>query len=171
MQTSTRTHETRLTQAGVYARLYGGLVAALALAATVAIVWLFVRTGAGRIDVAESDALLATALVLAIPPAWFVWIAMGDTWDDAGPPAITSTPRRVGRLMASPVALPLWVWLTLTATAAGLPFAAIAMALLGSVVALRVLVALLRWLVRPILRRPIPAPAVGHNSASERHPS
>lgn len=171
MQTSTPAQETRWTQARARGRLLGGLVAATALATMIAVAWLFVRTQAGRHDATELDALLAAAFLLAVPPAWFVWIATGDAGAGGGPAVVTSSGLRVGRLMVSPVALPLWAWLALVASAAGQPLAAVAIALLGAVVALRGVAALVRWLVRPVPRKSVPTPEVSRPRPSERYPS
>ncbi len=155
-QTSTRVRETRLAQARASLHVVAGLVVAMTLAATIAVVWLFVRTGFGRTDAAASDALLGAALVLAVPPAWFAWIVMGTAPSGVETAALADRARRWGRLMGRPVALPIWGWLGLVGAAAGSPLAALVCAIAGLIVAIRGLVSLVRWVIgptEPALRR------------------
>lgn len=113
------------------------LVAALCASALVAIAWLLARTGAGRLDPEERDAVVAFALWAAAAPAWTAWQwrmlhAHGSTFG-ARRTGAGAVPRLEGRrrlvwLLLHPVTVPAWGWLTLTAAIPG-PLALVAVPL------------------------------------------
>lgn len=127
------------------------LLAALSVAGVIAMAWLLLRTGAGRDDVSEFDAILAAAVVLAVPPAWFVRFALatadGGTAGQraAGLEVEGARRQRTLRVALHPLSLPAWWWLAALAAAAGAQLGAVALALTGGAVALGAAASLLRW--------------------------
>lgn len=104
------------------------LLLMLVVALVVALVWLLLRTQAGRYDVADNDALAAAALIGATVPAWAAWQAArlylrGATTGQARRGlAVEGAPwRRVVRMLPHPVSAPLWGWLMVTALIAKAP--------------------------------------------------
>ncbi|MSQ29983.1 MAG: hypothetical protein EXR68_05810 [Dehalococcoidia bacterium] len=102
----------------------GTLVAALCASGLVATVWLLVRTGAGRLDPSEGDAVIALALWAAVAPAWTAWqwralrahgASVGVRRAGAAGALRLQGRRRLVWLLVHPVAVPAWAWLTLTA--------------------------------------------------------
>ncbi|MEX2229519.1 MAG: RDD family protein [Dehalococcoidia bacterium] len=103
------------------------LTAALAVAAAalLATLWLLVRTGRGREDATSGDSLVATALVLAAPPAWAAWQLVrvrrgaGTAGQARVSLAVTAHRRSVPstrtaatlRLLWHPLAVTAWLWL------------------------------------------------------------
>ncbi len=117
---STRaTRSARLRAAGIDV---GSALLVAAAAVALATAWLLLRTATGRDDVASVDAMLVVSFVAATVPAWAAWLIAG-VWQDATTPgqrranlAVTSDPdshrgasqRRLLRLAAHPLSLPLW---------------------------------------------------------------
>ena len=119
------------------------------------VVWLFVRSSGGAVDIDVRDAQIATAIVLAMPPAWLAWFARGvlsgRTWGQsrAGLLVEGTGPRRALRFAVHPLAAPIWTWLTLVLLAAGQLLPAIATTIVLGAVLLGGLVSLLGWVFRP----------------------
>lgn len=131
------TRSARLRAAGIDV---GSALFVAAVAVVLATAWLLLRTAIGRDDVAGFDSVLVVSFVAATVPAWAVWLVVG-VWQDTATPgqrraALTvatdddsggdshreASQRRLLRLAAHPLSLPLWGWLTLTMLLSGLPW-------------------------------------------------
>lgn len=137
--------------------LYDALVLAgwLGASAVTAIAWIVLRSSGGAVDLAEADAQIAAALVLAALPAWFAWyskgVVEGRTRGQAHAGlAVEGSPwRRLVRFATHPLAIPGWVWLGLVALAAGLPWVGVAIVVVTVALGLGALGTLLTWLLVP----------------------
>lgn len=137
--------------------LYDALVLAgwLAVSAAAAMGWIVARSSGGAVDLAEADAQIAAALVLAALPAWFAWYGNGVIEGRTRGQVRTglhvegSTRRRLVRFAAHPLAIPVWVWLGLVALAAGLPWVGVAILVVTVALGLGALGTLLGWLLLP----------------------
>ncbi len=97
-----------------------------------ALVWLLIRTDAGRIDTEEVDAVIAVAIVGAAAPAWISWTLL-NAYRQLGTPGqrivcIRPIPNwgvaqwaLYLRVVVSPLSLPGWLWITATPLLAGMP--------------------------------------------------
>lgn len=114
--------------------------------------WLFVRSSGGAVDIDVSDAQIAAAIALAMPPAWLAWFARGvlsgRTWGQSRAGLFVEGTRRQRalRFAAHPLAAPLWVWLTLLLLAAGQPVPAIATGIVTAAVCLGATASFLAWI-------------------------
>ncbi len=115
-------------------------------AVIVAFLVLLVRTEWGRYDPGDGDSLVAAALIAAVVPGWYAWLAAGAIWDASTPgqrtvgllvlaPLSRRRLARIGRFLVHPVSVPIWLWLAVGAALATLPwlpllFAAIAVTML-----------------------------------------
>lgn len=141
----------RWRRARAILRDFAELLGALVVASLAAAAWLMVRTHAGRDDIAELDAIIAAAVVLAIPPAWFVRYALAASEDgSAGQQGAALEVRggrrgRALRVAMHPLSLPAWGWLVLVTVAAGAPLEAAVVGFVGVTVALAAVISVLRW--------------------------
>lgn len=148
----------RLLAAGLDA---AGVFAATAVALVIATIWLLSRSGLGRDDAGDGDAVLALSLVAAVVPAWTVYLGAG-LWLDGRTPGqrrlgVTVGPReaaqwrRALRLALHPLSLPAWGWLALTAALSGLPWLWLPVAAAAAAIALAGAVSFVLLAVRPSL--------------------
>lgn len=142
------------------------LLIALTGALAIALLWLLLRTRAGRFDAGEGDSVLAASLIAAATPVWAAWMTLSVRRSGATPGqrrralAVLAAPRaqadryapagaRYVRLALHPLATAAWLWLALVALVAGLPWLPLALAVIAVIVALGGVISLAMLLLQP----------------------
>ena len=144
-----------------------GLALAVVLAFVAGIVWLLARSEAGGVDVADVDAALAAAVLLAALPAWVAWAVLGLA-RECGTPGQRAAgvevvrdieePRSTGGWLLAglgaavhPLAVAAWLWLAAVVALAGFEVVALVPLALAGVGVLFGVLSFVLLLTRPAL--------------------
>jgi len=142
-----------------------GLALGVVLAFVAGVAWLLARSEAGGVDVADGDAALAAAVLLAVLPAWVAWGALGRV-RERGTPGQRAAGLEVVResegsrgvggglragcaAVVHPLAVPAWLWLAAVVALAGYEVAALVPLALAGVAVLFGVLSFVLLLARP----------------------
>jgi hypothetical protein len=135
--------------------LGGALVAVLA-----SLAYLLVRTSWGAYDASDFDSALATALLLAVPPTWTVWLLMSVVEYRATPGqrraglavarnADAVRGARARRMALHPISLPFWLWVVAVLQLLNVPVIPWTLLMWSALVAIGGLASVVLLTVRP----------------------